>query len=379
MSEQSDNQTKNHPKAKSRTNIYILVFGIIAALIIVAGVSTFVFNKNLAPAKNVSLSSLTNYGPAPNIVGISAWVNSPPLNITQLRGKVVIVDFWTYSCINCIRTIPFLETLQQEYGNNGLVIIGVHTPEFQFEHNLTNVQNAVKRFNITYAVALDNNYSTWDAYGNEYWPADYLIDKNGDIRYFSFGEGPNAFNQTAATVKALLENANYTVPSKTINVTDVLNFSQEISPEMYLGFQALQQGRTNYFGDPQSIVPLATYNYSLPNASKINTIYLLGQWYSAPDSIIAQNGSELLLEYRASQVNIVASGNGTNTSLTVALDGQSLSANDLGSDAHLVNGNAVVNISTSRLYNLVSTPGYGTHILEIAANKNVRIYTFTFG
>ena len=124
----------------------------------------------------------------------------PPLNITQLKGKVVLIDFWTYSCINCIRSIPHLNAWQREYGGNGLVIIGVSTPEFQFEHNYSNVYAAVKKFNITYAVALDNNYSTWDAYGNEYWPAEYLIDKNGDIRYASFGEGD--YNTTENVIRA---------------------------------------------------------------------------------------------------------------------------------------------------------------------------------
>jgi len=377
----SENNTKEHVTkhvAKPKISVYIVVFGVIAAIIAVAAVSTFAFNKNLSP-KAVSLSSLKNYGPAPNFKGISAWINSPPLNMSQLRGKVVLVDFWTYSCINCIRTIPFLNALQKEYGSNGLVIVGVHTPEFQFEHNLTNVQDAVKRFNITYPVALDNNYSTWDAYNNQYWPADYLVDKNGDVRYLSFGEGPNAFNQTAAVVRELLENANYTVPYNNIDVTDALNFSQEVSPEMYLGFQELQNGRTDYFGDAQSLLPEAVYNYTATNVSALNQIYLAGEWYSAPDSIIAVNGSELLLTYRARSVNIVASGNGTNSSITVILDGHNLNQSYLGSDVHLVNGTAVVNVSSSRLYSIVSAPSYGTHILVITASKNFRLYTFTFG
>jgi thiol-disulfide isomerase/thioredoxin len=361
---------------KRGTSLYLLVFGVIAAVIIVAALSTVVFNRSATP-QNVSISNLKNYGPAANIQGISAWINSNPLNISELKGKVVIVDFWTYSCINCIRTIPFLNALQKEYGNNGLVIIGVHTPEFQFEHNLTNVQNAVKKFNITYAVALDNNYSTWDAYGNEYWPADYVIDKNGDIRYENFGEGPSDFNQIQQVVRELLQNANYTLPSNTTNVNDALNFSQATSPEMYLGYQEIETGRTNYFGNP--IQPNAAYDYVLPNVSQPDVIYLGGDWYSAPDSMIAENGSVLFLVYRAKNVNVVASGNGTNTSITLGLDGQNLSSSYLGADAHIANGIATVNVSASRLYNIVSAPSYGVHILEIKANRNFRIYTFTFG
>jgi thiol-disulfide isomerase/thioredoxin len=362
-----------------KLNIYMIVFGVIAAIIVIAALSTIFFNQNLASA-SVSLANLTNYGPAPNFQGISAWINSQPLNISQLKGKIVLVDFWTYSCINCIRTIPFLEALQSEYGNNGLVIVGVHTPEFQFEHNLTNVENAVKRFNITYPVALDNNYSTWDAYGNEYWPADYLIDQNGDIRYKSFGESPTSFNQTQKIIQELLESANYTLPSNVVNVRDVLNFTQEISPEMYFGWEELASGRTNYFGNLAGFEPDNITDYVITNTSQADTIYMGGKWYNDPYSMIAEsNRSKIILIYRAKSVNVVASGNGKNTSISVTLDGQNLSHDDLGSDDHLVNGTAIVNISAPRLYNIVNASSYGWHTLEINANPNFKIYTFTFG
>src|SRR5271157_3232831 len=134
-----------------KINIYLLVFGAVVVLIILAALSSFLVNTT-APARNISLSSLQNYGPAPNIQGISGWINSAPLNLTQLRGKVVLVDFWTYSCINCIRSIPYLNAWQSKYGENGLVIIGVSAPEFQFEKNYTNVKNAVKTDGILYPV-----------------------------------------------------------------------------------------------------------------------------------------------------------------------------------------------------------------------------------
>ena len=366
-------------KRKFKVNTYMIVFGIIVIIVVIAALSTFVFNKNLSSTK-VSLESLKNYGPAPNVQGISAWINSPPLNISQLKGKVVLVDFWTYSCINCIRTIPFLNALQSEYGNDGLVIIGVHTPEFQFEHNLTNVENAVKRFNITYPVALDNNYSTWDAYGNEYWPADYLIDKNGDIRYESFGEGPSSFNQTQQVVRELLENASYILPSNIIDVTDALNFSQQISPEMYFGYQELAGGRTNYFGNLQGFQPNNVSNYTISNVSQVDTIYLSGEWYNAPDSMIAEsNNSKIFLVYRAKYVNVVASGNGGNANITVMLNGNELQQDYLGSDVRISGAKAIAEINSSRLYNIISAPSYGVNELEINASSGFRIYTFTFG
>ncbi|MDE1856427.1 MAG: redoxin family protein, partial [Candidatus Micrarchaeota archaeon] len=191
-----------------KINIYLIGFGAIAAILLVSAISTLYFNKGIGP-QNVSISTLPNLGPAPNFQGISGWINSQPLNITQLRGKVVLVDFWTYSCINCIRSIPYLNAWENAYGGNGLVIVGVHTPEFTFEHNLTNVQDAVKKFSVTYPVALDNAYATWTAYQNQYWPADYIIDKNGNVRYVQLGEGN--YNTTERVIRELLQNAGYVV------------------------------------------------------------------------------------------------------------------------------------------------------------------------
>lgn len=358
-----------------KMNLYALVFGLIVLVVILAWLSSFLFTQAAAPVTNVS--NLQNYGPAPGIQGISGWINSPPLNMSQLKGKVVLVDFWTYSCINCIRTIPHLNAWYNEYGgSNGLVIIGVSTPEFAFEHNYTNVLSAVKQFGIKYPVALDNNYSTWEAYNNHYWPADYIIDKNGNIRAEQFGEGD--YNQTEAIIRELLVNAGYSVPSQTTNASLGVNFSEIGSPEMYFGYLNAA-GHGSYFASQDGFQPNRTVLYRFQNITQPNTIYLSGAWFNAPDSMIAVNGSMIFLVYKADKVNLVASGNGHNTSIVVKLDGQNLNQSSLGSDAHLVNGVAVVNISGARLYNLVSTPSYGIHLIEIDANPNVRAYTFTFG
>jgi thiol-disulfide isomerase/thioredoxin len=358
-------------KRKLKIITYVLVFGIIAVIIVIAALSTFVFNKNLSSTK-ISIESLQNYGPAPNVQGISAWINSPPLNISQLKGKVVLIDFWTYSCINCIRTIPHLNAWYNAYGNNGLVIIGVSTPEFQFEHNYTNVYSAVERFGIKYPVALDNNYSTWDAYNNQYWPADYLIDKNGDIRYVSFGEGN--YNQTEAVIRELLQNAGYVVQANFTNVPVNVTYSKIDSPELYLGYSTARSP----IGNSQGFAGGQIVNYTVPNVTENNTAYFSGSWYNAPDSMIAiNNNSKIFLIYNAKNVNIVASGNYSN--VTVKLDGKNLTSQYLGSDVKLYNGRAVATINSSRLYNLVAGPSYGTHEIEIDASKGFRIYTFTFG
>lgn len=365
---------ENEKKVKKNfeVNAYIIVFGIIAAIIIAAALSTFAFNKNLAASRNVSIANLQNYGPAPNFQNISAWINSQPLNISQLKGKVVLVDFWTYSCINCIRSIPHLNAWESEYGNNGLVIIGVHTPEFPFEHNYSNVENAVQRFGIKYAVALDNNYSTWDAYHNEYWPADYLIDKNGDIRYIALGEGD--YNTTERVIRELLANAGYVVPSGLTNSSLGVNFSGIGTPEIYLGYAKAREP----IGNAQGFTPNTTVNYTSVNITHANEVYFYGEWYNAPDSMIAMsNNSKLFLVYKAEKVNVVAAGN--NSAISIFLDGKSLNSSYLGSDVHIENGNAIAIINSSRLYNLVSAPNYSVHAIEISASPGFRIYTFTFG
>ncbi|MFI5412812.1 MAG: redoxin domain-containing protein [Candidatus Micrarchaeales archaeon] len=355
---------------KIKMNVYIAVFGVIAIIIIAAALSTLFFNQSTS-IKNVSVANLKNYGPAPNVQGITAWINSQPLNISQLKGKVVIVDFWTYSCINCIRSIPHLNAWYNEYGNDGLVIIGVSTPEFQFEHNLTNVQNAVKQFGIKYPVALDNNYGTWDAYGNEYWPADYVIDKNGNVRYYSFGEGD--YNQTEYVIRELLANANYTIPANTTNVPLGVNFSGISTPELYLGYARERAP----IGNAEGFVPNQTVDYNTTAISTNNTAYFSGSWYNSPDSMIAVNNSKLFLIYKANKVNIVASGTGN--TITIKIDGNALSQSDLGSDTQLINGKAVAVVNASRLYNIVAAPTYGWHELEIDAQPGFKIYTFTFG
>jgi thiol-disulfide isomerase/thioredoxin len=163
---------------------------------------TFVLAAATATGFAASVAPPQNNSPAPEFVGIDKWLNSEPLSLGRLRGKVVLVDFWTYTCINCINTIPYVKTWNQKYKDQGLVVIGVHTPEYPFERDTDNVKTALKRFNITYPVAQDNRYSTWTAYNNKYWPAFYLIDKKGQIVYSHFGEGK--YDETEAAIKALL-------------------------------------------------------------------------------------------------------------------------------------------------------------------------------
>ena len=177
---------------------------------------------------------LPDYGPAPDFAGIAGWVNSAPLTMKELRGKVVLIDFWTYSCINCLRTLPHVEAWDRMYRKDGLVIVGVHTPEFAFEHVPSNVRSAVKRLGVRYPVALDNEYGTWNAYGNQYWPAEYLIDRKGHVRYAHFGEGE--YDVTEESIRSLLgEKLGAPASARLRDLTP----TGTLTPESYLGSERL--------------------------------------------------------------------------------------------------------------------------------------------
>ena len=357
-----------------KLNAYVLVFGIVGIVIVAAGLSALVSSPGPAQAVG-NASTLPNEGPAPDFHGIAAWINSNPLNISGLRGKVVLVDFWTYSCINCLRTIPYLNAWFSRYGNGGLVIVGVHTPEFQFEKNYTNVLAAVRSLGIKYPVALDSSDATWNAYNNQYWPAHYLIDKNGDIRDMHIGEG--GYNSTEMLIQRLLQNAGYAVsPGVTANSVDGtnVNYSKIGTPEIYVGYGT---ARTQ-IGNVQGFSPGQVVDYTIAGRMQNNTVYFSGKWFNAPDSMIsAGNNSELFLVYEAKNVNIVAQG--TLGTISVMLDGSNLSQTYLGRDLTLNQGVASASIGPARLYNLIDAPSYGWHVLEIIASPGFRLYTFTFG
>ncbi|MFM0073846.1 thioredoxin family protein [Paraburkholderia sediminicola] len=167
-----------------------------------AAIATLVASPTASAAAGPVANQLDNNAAAPEFAGIDKWLNSDPLTMQRLRGKVVLVDFWTYTCINCIHVLPYVKTWNQKYKDQGLAVVGVHTPEYPFERSTDNVKTAIKRFGITFPVAQDNNYATWRAYDNQYWPAFYLVDKKGHVAYTHFGEGD--YEQTEAKIKALL-------------------------------------------------------------------------------------------------------------------------------------------------------------------------------
>jgi len=286
----------------------------------------------------------SDYGNAPDFIAGGQWFNSEPLTIDALRGKVVLVDFWTYTCINCIRTLPYIKAWHEKYKDRGLVIVGVHTPEFEFEKNSVNVKKALGDFGITYPVVQDNDYATWQAYANHYWPAKYLVDKNGRIRYTHFGEGE--YDQTETRIQQLLSEMGTAVNIPIVNPAYQV---QTRTPETYLG-----KARGDY--------------------SRITTSGTLSQSEEFTNPL---QGASLTYRFDATEVFLVMRPKtpGAKAKIKVTLDGKD-AGEFAGSD--VING--VVTVDSDRLYKLIKLPAIGTHILKLEfLDGNAELYAFTFG
>ena len=298
---------------------------------------------------------------APDFQGISAWVNSEPLQMNELKGKVVLVDFWSYSCINCVRTFPYLKSWYEKYKDRGLVIIGVHTPEFTFEKNLENVKKATKRYGIDYPVALDNDYKTWRAYNNRYWPTSYLIDQEGNIVLKHIGEGKYLEMENA--IRKLLG-----LQSLTSDETKTRRFPT--TPEIYLGSYRAQ----NYINE---LVPNTVNSYSFKTPPTEDRVGLKGLWRVAPESITAAGSdNEIVLNFSARRVHAVIAG-ASDKPITLLLDGKPLAKDNYTED---MDSSGQIYIHDARKYDLCKVPGdMKSHILTIKVPAGISFYTFTFG
>ena len=291
---------------------------------------------------------LEDYGPAPEFQGLAGWLNTQPLTLAGLRGRVVLIDFWTYSCINCLRTLPYIREWDDRYRAAGLTIVGVHTPEFAFERVRSNVRENAAELGLRYPIALDNDFGTWNAWHNQYWPAKYLIDKSGHVRFYHFGEGEYA--KTEDAIRTLLGDG---VPAAS-GLSEVVPQGL-FTPESYLGSKRIARN------GGEAVRPGVEHAYRLPATLLDNELAFGGRWQVEDERAVARRGATLRLDYRARDVYLVLTGTG---SVQVLVDGKP---------------ERTVRVGDDRLYTLVEREEIGDHLLELRFSPGVAAYAFTFG
>ncbi len=329
-----------------------------------------VLKGNMPKTTTPDSSGLFNQNfPAPDFVGITKWLNiDKQLSISDLKGKVVLVDFWTYTCINCIRTLPHVTSWYEKYKDKGFIVIGVHTPEFAFEHETQNVLNAIQMYNIHYPVAQDNNYATWNNYSNQYWPAEYLIDAQGNIRRTHFGEGE--YDQTEMAIQALLKEAGKQVNTSIDTMPDTTPTTR-LSPETYVGAKRME------FYYPTGSTGVVSKTFELGNPT-LHSFSFGGTWNIQDENAISGNNSVLVYHFFAGKVFLVLRppGNQPGT-VKVLLDGKDISDANAGNDVK----NGIVTVDTDRLYNLIDLKEkVSEHILRLEfQTPGIQVFAFTFG
>jgi cytochrome c biogenesis protein CcdA/thiol-disulfide isomerase/thioredoxin len=301
--------------------------------------------------------------PAPELVGISTWLNSEPLTLIQLRGKVVLIDFWTYTCINCIRTLPHVQKWYTSYKDYGFEIIGIHTPEFAFEKSEKNVENAIERFGLTYPIALDNDYQTWRAYDNHYWPAHYLINQSGTIVKKQFGEGN--YTEMENAIRSLLN-----MPP--LGKKDEFITHKPITPETYLGFE-----RSSGYHPSLNIQNNIPTHYQTIDTLESNQVGLRGTWTVSSDCIQSQDKDGLLeLNFIANRVYLVMRAEQPRV-MRILLDGKPVPEQYRTKDMD-IEGNILVH--EPRMYEIINLrDDYGRHTLILQCPNGIYAYVFTFG
>jgi thiol-disulfide isomerase/thioredoxin len=363
---------------------------LVAAVVVVLSVGAVIFAAHSSvKTPPVDVKHLSDTGAAPAL-DAKGWINSPPLTPAALSGKVVLYDFWTYSCINCQRTIPYLRSWFDRYRADGLVIVGIHSPEFDFEKVHKNVETAVKHLGVTWPVALDDDMTIWNAFRNNSWPADYIADRTGHIRYTHVGEG--AYNEAEDVIRQLLG-----VPATAARAATVSNATslaeQTSNPETYLGLDRQ---------DPQLIeVRAGSHDYVAPRSSTIapprldasthqfvvdpGTVSgaLVGKWTAAGEAITADaSAATILLGVHAREVNLVmATKSGKAIDVIVEIDDHPIPARERGSSVHEdSNGRTLITVNGPELYYILKSPAVETHRLSVTATApGLEAYDFTFG
>ncbi len=313
-------------------------------------------------------SGLPVLGRAPEFVDNQRWFNTPgdrPLTLHALRGRVVLVDFWTYSCINCLRTLPYLTAWDRRYRKDGLTIVGVHSPEFPFEKDAGNVEEAIERNDIRYPVAQDNDLATWTAYGNQYWPAEYFIDAQGRVRFAHFGEG--SYGEKERVIRELLAEAGHRARGGEPRVHAIAPSAGVTTPETYLG-----AARAERFVNP--MLSPGLHDFGDPSSPPDDEFAYRGRWRVTLDSATAAGGS-LDLNFGARRVYVVLGSPGHSRRMRVLLDGHPIPTRLAGADVH----GGEVEVSAQRLYEVVDLPKVENHVLRLIPEPGVTGYSFTFG
>ncbi|MBP0120200.1 MAG: redoxin domain-containing protein [Nitrosarchaeum sp.] len=321
--------------------------------------------------------SKLGYKKAPELVGISGYINTTPEELANaIKGKVVLYDIWTYSCINCLRTLPFITSWNEKYSDQDLLIIGIHSPEFEFEKDINNVKIAVAKYGIHYPVVLDNDKKTWDAFQNNYWPRKYIADHEGYIRYDHIGEG--GYQETEKVIQDLLRERNESLGLNTFSAKefvkiDEFDSSEFRTPELYFGYDFVS-GR-NQLGSPEGFKPNQDVTYSIPQSKQLHNFYLDGTWKNLKGSmkLISDSGS-IVVPYSGKEVNIVTAGEGN---LKIKIDGKIIESSISGKDVGTLGS---IQVHEPGLYNIVQTDTTEEHTLEILIESpGFEIFTFTFG
>jgi thiol-disulfide isomerase/thioredoxin len=321
---------------------------------------------------------LPTEGRFPSLEGATEWLNSPPLDPGDLRGRVVVVDFCTYTCINWIRTLPYVRAWAEKYRDHGVVVIGVHTPEFSFEHELENVRRALEELNVEYPIAVDNEYAIWDAFSNNYWPALYFIDAQGGIRHHRYGEGD--YEQSETVIQNLLIEAGADRIAELVAVEPVgpeveADWDDLGSPETYLGYK-----RTRNFASPGGMPPGRQNSYAAPDTLRLNDWALSGDWTSEAESVVLnQTNGRISFRFHARDVNLVMGpvSGATSVAFRVSIDGnppRGASGNDIDDEGAGL-------LVEQRMYQLIRQQGpVVDRLFEIEfLDRGAEAFVFTFG
>jgi len=333
---------------------------------------TIVSNEN-----GVKQINKSGFKTVPDLVGIAHYLNTTPEELSkEMEGKIILYDIWTYSCINCIRTLPYITAWDDKYSDQGLLIIGVHSPEFEFEKDPKNVQMAMDKYGINYPVVLDNDRETWKAFENRYWPHKYLVDYEGYIRYDRIGEG--GYDETEKIIQELLQERAIQLGLQIAEAESLVDLDEFVhtrdrTQELYFGY-SLAYGRSQ-LGSNEGFQPGKIVNYSEPEKIELHKFYPIGDWENSKEGMKLESDTGIIkLRYNAKEVNIVTENY---AEMEIFLDGKPLTEKYSGSD--ITSGNKLI-VSEPDLYNIISGENSKSHLMEIKIiGKGAQIFAFTFG